>query len=126
MIKKIDHLVITTAQPTACIAFYEKLGFTPRDAGGRYELYAGDFKVNVHIQGSELLPHAEKVQPGSADLCFEINDSIEALKEKLEEDGLEIELGIVGRTGVKGPMNSIYLRDPDGNLVELSSYKSGI
>lgn len=123
MIKKIDHLVITTAQPADCIAFYEKLGFIPRDAGGRYELYSGDFKINVHILGSELLPHAKNVQPGSADLCFEINEPLEDLKARLEKDDLEIELGIVERTGVRGAMSSIYLRDPDGNLVELSSYE---
>lgn len=123
MIKKIDHIVITTAQPSACIAFYGKLGFTARDAGGRYELFAGDFKINVHVRGSELSPHASNVQPGSADLCFEINEGLDEFKSELELKGLNIELGIVSRTGVNGVMQSIYLRDPDGNLVEFCSYK---
>lgn len=125
MIKKIDHMVITTSRPQDCLKFYEKLGFDSRDAGGRYELYAGDFKINVHIRGSELHPHARNIQPGSADICFETEVSLAELKEKLEKADLEIELGIVDRTGVKGPMESIYLRDPDGNLIEISSYGSG-
>lgn len=124
MIKKIDHLVITTAVPSACLDFYEKLGFKAHDAGGRYELFAGsEFKINVHSKGKELSPHAENVQTGSADLCFEIDDDLSKLKSVLESEGLTIELGIVERTGVKGRMRSIYLRDPDGNLVELCSYE---
>lgn len=122
MIKKIDHLVITTAQPHTCLAFYEKLGFTSKDAGGRYELYAGDFKINVHIRGRELSPHAANVQTGCSDLCFEICETLDLFVDRLEEQGLEIELGIVARTGVRGSMHSVYLRDPDGNLVEFCSY----
>lgn len=122
MIRKIDHLVITTPQPEACLGFYEKLGFAPRDAGGRYELFAGDFKINVHILGSELSPHAGRVQPGSADLCFEYDGDLEAFKAEIEAKGIEVELGIVDRNGVKGPMRSFYLRDPDQNLVEFCRY----
>lgn len=122
MICKIDHLVITTPQPKACLAFYEKLGFTPRDAGGRYELHAGDFKINVHILGSELQPHAGRVQPGSADLCFEVEGDLEAFKADIEAKGLCVALGIVERNGVKGPMRSLYLQDPDDNLVEFCCY----
>lgn len=123
MIRKIDHLVITTAQPENCISFYEKLGFASRDAGGRYELFAGDFKINVHILGKELLPHARHVQQGSADLCFELTGSLSKFKAEIESKGLEIELGIVDRNGVNGPMSSVYLRDPDGNLIEFCSYQ---
>lgn len=123
MIKKIDHIVITTAHLEACLAFYEASGFQIKDAGGRFELYAGDFKLNVHILGKELMPHALNVQAGSADLCFEIDGDIETYKRELEQNGLVISLGIVDRNGVKGPMKSIYLRDPDGNLVEFCSYE---
>lgn len=122
MIQKIDHIVITTAVPEACLAFYQRLGFEARDAGGRYELFAGDFKINVHFIGRELSPHAGKVQTGSADLCFEITGSLEAFQAELESRGLMIELGIVTRTGVKGPMRSLYLRDPDENLLEFCCY----
>lgn len=121
-IKKIDHIVITTKYPEACIEFYEALGFEARDAGGRYELFAGDFKINVHIGGAELSPHAGHVQPGSADMCFEVGGSVDDLKKELEQKKIPIELGVVGRSGVCGEMRSLYLRDPDGNLVEFCSY----
>ncbi len=122
MIKKIDHLVITVKNINSTLAFYEKLGFRSRRNGERYELYADDFKINVHLLGRELSPHAQHVQTGSGDFCFETSSPIEEVKEKLEEDQVLIELGIVERQGVNGLMKSIYLRDPDGNLVELSSY----
>ncbi len=123
MIRKIDHVVITTADIEKCVAFYENLGFAAHDAGGRWELFSGDFKLNVHILGHELEPKACNVQPGSADLCFELDGSVEECRERLLDAGLEIELGIVARHGVRGAMRSLYLRDPDGNLVELCSYE---
>lgn len=123
MIKKIDHVVITTASPEACLTFYQALGFDVRDAGGRYELFTGDFKINVHIKGHELSPHAQRVQPGSADFCFELAEPLSDFQHRLECNGLSVELGIVPRTGVRGPMQSVYLRDPDGNLLEFSSYE---
>lgn len=123
MIKKIDHLVITAKDVFHTLEFYKKLGFEVKNSGGRYELFAGDFKINVHVLGKELSPHAQTVQPGSADLCFELSGNLEVYQKELESKGLQIELGIVSRTGVKGGMRSIYLRDPDGNLVEFCSYE---
>lgn len=120
-LKKLDHFVITTSNSEKCFDFYQKLGFTLKDSG-RYELFAGDFKINVHIKGSELSPHAGYVQTGSADFCLEVFGDLKEIKSLLEAKGLEIELGIVERTGVRGKMQSIYLRDPDENLVELCSY----
>lgn len=122
MIQKIDHVVITTGDIDKCLDFYGKLGFKPKSANGRHELFAGDFKINVHIKGAELSPHAGHVQTGSADLCFEIDGDIGAFKAEIEKKGLEIELGTVDRTGVRGSMKSVYLRDPDGNLVEFCRY----
>ena len=122
MIKKVDHIVITTSDINACIAFYEKLGFTYRSADGRYELFAGDFKINVHLKNHELSPHAQNVQAGSADLCFEITENIDMFKENLAAKKIKVELGIVSRTGAQGSMKSVYLRDPDGNLIEFCSY----
>lgn len=124
MIKKVDHIVITTSDIEKCLDFYEKLGFSARNTGGRYEFFAGNFKINVHILGKELSPHAQNVKTGSADLCFEIDGSIEKYKTDLENTGLQIELGVVARNGVNGSMSSIYLRDPDGNLVEFCSYSN--
>ncbi|MEF9946431.1 MAG: VOC family protein [Lachnospiraceae bacterium] len=123
MIRKVDHMVITTSNLPACIAFYEALGFQAQDAGGRWELFSGDFKINVHLKGHELEPKAFHVQTGSADFCFEIDDTLALCREKLMECGISIELGVVTRHGVKGEMRSIYLRDPDGNLIELCSYE---
>ena len=120
-IKKIDHLVITTTDIEACLTFYQAIGFTCRCISGRYELFAGDFKINVHCKGKELYPHAAYVQCGSADICFEV-EQIEKVKEHLEKQAIQIDEGIVERTGVKGAMKSIYIRDPDGNLLEFSSY----
>ncbi len=121
MLKKIDHLVITTSQIEPCLKFYKALGFNANFTNNRYELLAQDFKINVHVMGRELSPHAKNIQTGSADFCIEVQ-CIEDFKQCLERQGIEIELGIVNRTGVKGSMKSIYLRDPDGNLLEFCSY----
>lgn len=123
MIRSIDHLVITATNIEQTIAFYTTLGFEAREATDRWELFAGDFKINVHCFGHELEPKAACVQPGSADLCFELDGSIVGCKEALLAAGIEVELGIVERHGVRGVMRSLYLRDPDGNLIELCSYE---
>lgn len=123
MIKKVDHLVLTTGNLTECIKFYQALGFRAEEGDGRYELFSGDFKINVHIKGHELEPKAKNVKTGSADFCFEIEGNIDECKEELMQKAIEIELGIVMRQGVRGRMESLYLRDPDGNLVELCSYE---
>lgn len=121
-IKKIDHLVLTTSNSNRFLDFYEKLGFIIKKDIHRAEMFAGDFKINVHYLGNELQPHALYVQVGSGDLCFEIKGSLIEFKEYLEKLGIIIEEGIVCRHGVAGEMNSIYLRDPEGNLLEFSSY----
>ncbi|MEG0251814.1 MAG: VOC family protein [Christensenellaceae bacterium] len=123
MIKKIDHVVITTEKMEACIAFYKKIGFEARESSGRQELFAGDFKINVHIRGGELHPHAQNVMSGSADLCLEVGGDIHQLKEEFIGKGIEIELGVVARMGTMGPMKSLYIRDVDGNLIEFCSYE---
>ncbi|WP_203363647.1 VOC family protein [Bacillus sp. REN10] len=123
MIRKIDHLVITTADMNQCIAFYEKLGFHAKQTNGRYELFAGDFKINVHFLGKELSPHAAHVQIGSTDLCFEIGGDIDCFKRELEAQGIVLETDILEKNGVRGKMKSIYLRDADGNLLEFCSYE---
>ena len=72
-IKRIDHFVITTEHLDECLRFYQKLGFNIREAQGRYELLSDDFKINVHIKGKELHPHARVISPGSVDICLEVN-----------------------------------------------------
>ena len=121
MLKKIDHVVLTTAQPEACADFYQKLGFHFVDRGDRFEFMAGDFKLNVHFAGRELEPKAAHVQTGSVDLCFEVT-SLAAFCEILRRSEIGIERGPVVRHGVWGKMQSVYVRDPDGNLLEFCEY----
>ena len=123
MIRAIDHLVITATDAAKTVAFYTALGFEAREAPGRWELFAGDFKINVHTLGHELEPKAAVVQPGSADVCFELAVPIEDCRDALRSADIEIELGIVERHGVRGVMRSLYLRDPEGNLIEFCSYE---
>ena len=113
-IKKVDHVVITTEHLEESIKFYKMLGFEAVNAMGHWEMKLGDFKVNLHVKGVALEPEVKHVQPGSLELCFELDG---------EGQGLEVaEPRIMARTGAKGPAMSFYLRDPDGNLVELCSY----
>lgn len=122
-IKCVDHFVITTANPLGISGFYQKLGFTATAKTGETELAIGDFKVHVQTLGQELNPHAQNVQPGSVDVCFHLEETIKEIQEKLQTVGLTVELGPIQRVGAKGNMTSVYLRDPDGNLVELASYR---
>jgi catechol 2,3-dioxygenase-like lactoylglutathione lyase family enzyme len=120
-IRSLDHLVLTVADVDATVRFYEKLGFRRETFGqGRVALRFGEQKLNLHQAGEELAPHALAPTPGSADLCFLLGDEIDAVRAALERAGVEIELGPVERTGATAMLTSIYLRDPDGNLVELS------
>ena len=85
MIRKIDHMVITAENIFSTAEFYEKLGFIPKYRGERCELYAGDFKINVHVLGKELSPHAKNVQTGSGDFCFEINGDMKSFEKRLSK-----------------------------------------
>lgn len=120
-IRAVDHLVLTVADIDATVEFYERLGMRREIFGeGRVALHFGDQKLNLHLAGAEIAPHAREPTPGSADLCFLIDRRLSDLEATLAEAGLPIELGPVDRTGAQGPIRSLYLRDPDGNLVELS------
>jgi catechol 2,3-dioxygenase-like lactoylglutathione lyase family enzyme len=120
-ITSLDHLVLTVADVEATASFYERLGMT-REVfeGGRLALRFGHQKVNLHQAGAEIEPHALQPTPGSADLCFLVDGPIAAVEAQVRAQGLEIELGPVDRTGAEATLRSLYLRDPDGNLVELS------
>ena len=121
-LKKVDHLVLQTQDLAACLAFYEKIGFTVKEEEGKFRLYGGDFRLNVFPLGSQKQPRAHTVCAGCFDICLEMQGHIADIKKELQEKGLTIENGIVPRFGVKGPLSSVYLRDPDGNLIELSVY----
>ncbi|WP_216593488.1 VOC family protein [Paracoccus sanguinis] len=120
-VRALDHLVLTVADIEATVAFYEALGMTRvRFGEGRVALAFGDQKINLHPAGAEIAPHAAHPRPGSADLCFLVEGDVADLSAHLAAAGLAVELGPVPRTGAQGPLTSVYLRDPDGNLVELS------
>jgi catechol 2,3-dioxygenase-like lactoylglutathione lyase family enzyme len=123
-VNRLDHLVLTVADIDKTIDFYQRvLGMRDITFGaGRRALAFGTSKINLHLAGHELEPKAARPTPGSADLCLIVEDSPEEILAQLREAGVPVEEGPVDRTGATGPIRSIYLRDPDANLIELSSY----
>jgi catechol 2,3-dioxygenase-like lactoylglutathione lyase family enzyme len=120
-IRSLDHIVLTVADPEATVAFYERLGMRREEFGeGRLALRFGDQKLNLHQAGKPIQPHARRPTPGSADICLLVAGSLDDVERELERAGVVFELGPVERTGATGRLRSLYLRDPDGNLVELS------
>jgi catechol 2,3-dioxygenase-like lactoylglutathione lyase family enzyme len=117
----LDHLVLTVSDIDATVAFYERLGMRGETFGdARRALRVGDQKINLHEAGAEFEPYARHPVPGSADLCFLVDDSLEDVAQVLADADVPIELGPVERTGAVGAIESLYVRDPDGNLVELA------
>ena len=123
MIERIDHLVLTVADITATVAFYTRvLGFEAVEKDGRWSLHFGRQNMNLHQTDHTFEPKAAKPTPGSGDLCFIAAITLEQVQEHLRAAGVATEEGPVARTGAMGPMTSLYVRDPDGNLLEISSY----
>lgn len=122
MIHHLDHLVLTTTDEKACIDFYVGLlGMTLVDFGeGRKALSFGQQKINLHVKGSEFEPKAHLPVPGALDLCFIADRPLDDVISFLQRKGTRIIEGPVSRTGATGPLRSIYLRDPDLNLIEIS------
>lgn len=118
----LDHLVLTVVDLDATLAFYSSaLGMTPVTFGqGRRALAFGNQKINLHQAGAEFEPKAVCPAPGSADLCFLVDEPMATVVERLDRAGVAVEEGPVERTGAQGPITSLYVRDPDGNLIELS------
>ena len=127
-ISRLDHLVLTCRDVTATLRFYvDILGMKKVFFGnGRLALGFGNQKINIHEAGSEIEPHAAEPRPGSLDLCFIIDQSLDEVEATLRKNGISVELGPVSRTGAVGDLQSIYVRDPDGNLVELSTYQDEV
>lgn len=123
-IKSVDHFVLTVASIEATCAFYvDVLGMEVVEfAGGRKALSFSNQKINLHEAGKEFEPKAKSPTPGSGDFCLIADTPIEDVRVHLETLGVAIEEGIVDRTGATGPIRSIYIRDPDQNLVEISEY----
>jgi catechol 2,3-dioxygenase-like lactoylglutathione lyase family enzyme len=123
-ITALDHLVLTVKSIEATVSFYEQvLGMSAMTFGaGRVALRFGDQKINLHQKGSEFDPKADHPTPGSADLCFVASGTVEGIVEHLRLVRIDILEGPVDRTGAKGPIRSVYIRDPDQNLIEISVY----
>ncbi len=127
MITALDHLVLTVADIPATLAFYQRaLGMQPQsygvaDGSTRYALAFGSQKLNLHQRGQEFDPKAATPLPGSADLCFLTERPVAEVMAHLAVLGIPVIEGPVRRTGAQGPILSIYLRDPDGNLLEIAN-----
>ncbi len=126
-IDRLDHLVLTVADVEATVAFYrDVLGMRPETFGdGRRALHFGGSKVNLHQAGHEFEPKARRPSPGSADVCLIAADDLADVCRELAAHDVAIEEGPVERTGARGRLRSVYLRDPDGNLIEISNQITG-
>ena len=122
MIDHIDHIVLTTRDKDACIRFYtEVLGMRLESfSENRLALHFGSQKINLHLWGREFSPRAHVAAPGTLDLCFIASLPLEKVIERLKEKSVPILEGPVMKTGATGPIRSVYVRDPDLNLVEIS------
>lgn len=128
MIDRVDHIVLTTREMDACIRFYTGvLGMklekfrTPTEE--RLALKFGSQKINLHEWGREFEPRAHGAVPGALDLCFIAAVPLEKVIERLREEKIRILEGPVNKTGAMGAMQSVYVRDPDLNLIEISVYE---
>jgi len=127
VIDHIDHIVLTTRDREGCIRFYtEVLGMkltrfkTPTEE--RIAFSFGSQKINLHEWGREFTPRAHVAAPGSLDLCFIASVSLDEVMARLKGHGIPVLEGPVAKTGARGPIRSVYVRDPDLNLVEISVY----
>lgn len=132
MIDHLDHLVLTTANEAACIDFYTRvLGMSLETfVGGtppveRKAFKFGRQKINLHLKGKEFEPKAALPTPGSLDLCFIASRPLAAVIEHLQACAWPVVEGPVRRTGATGPIRSVYVRDPDANLIEISEPVAG-
>jgi len=124
MIDHLDHLVLTTVDETAATRFYVGvLGMQLEEfGGGRKAFRFGQQKINLHVKGREFEPKAHTPVPGALDLCFIARIPLEQVMAALQHHGVAIVEGPVMRTGAAGPIRSVYVRDPDLNLIEISAY----
>ncbi|XP_010178867.1 PREDICTED: glyoxalase domain-containing protein 5 [Mesitornis unicolor] len=127
-IQHLDHLVLTVKSIEDTVAFYSKvLGMeVVTFKGNRKALCFGNQKFNLHEAGKEFEPKARCPVPGSADICLITQLPLDQLLDHLEACGVIIEEGPVARTGAVGPITSIYFRDPDENLIEVSKYSTDV
>lgn len=122
-LRNFDHIVLTTSHLEECLHFYRDfLGMTVSCENGRYALLFGRCKINIHRRPGEFKPAAAYPVSGSIDLCIITETPMEKVLSGLRAKGAPVITDIVDRHGARGPMKSIYLRDPDGNLIEIARY----
>jgi catechol 2,3-dioxygenase-like lactoylglutathione lyase family enzyme len=123
-VDRIDHVVMTVRDLDATCDFYTRvLGMrVVTFAGGRKALAFGRQKINLHLAGREFEPKADAPTPGSVDLCLITTASLDEVQAHLASCNVPIIDGPVGKTGAMGPIRSVYFRDPDRNLIEVSTY----
>ena len=123
-IERIDHFVLTVRDVEATSAFYHRvLGMEVITFGeGRTALAFGRQKINLHRLGRQIDPQVADPTPGTGDFCLITRTPLAAVVAHIQACGVPVELGPVPRTGALGPMQSVYIRDPDGNLVEIAAY----
>lgn len=125
-VTSLDHFVLTVADIGKTVRFYvdvlgmEAQEFTPADGSIRTALMFGNQKINLHPAASPYDPKAQTPTVGSADLCFLVTGDLGAWEKRLKEQSVQIESGPIARTGATGPIMSLYVRDPDANLIEIS------
>lgn len=124
VIDRLDHFVLTVRDIDASCAFYSRvLGMERVEfAGGRVALAFGAQKINLHPAGNEYDPKAAEPVPGAGDVCFIAATPIPDVVAHLHAEGVEIIEGPAPKSGALGPITSVYFRDPDGNLIEVSNY----
>lgn len=124
-VSNLDHLVLTVRDIDKTVAFYQSvLGMKKTSFNdGRVALSYGNQKINVHQLGNEFQPNAGNVSAGSADLCFILKTPLAEAQKHLSDCGVAIIDGPVSRAGAMGPIISLYFRDPDQNLIEVSNYE---
>ena len=123
-IRSIDHFVLTVASIEVTAKFYADalgMGLVEYPEKQSAALTFGTQKINLHQVGKELSPRATLATPGTGDFCLITDTPVAEVAQHLESVGIAVELGPVPRTGATGPINSVYFRDPDGNLVEVSN-----
>mgnify|MGYP003136336074 FL=1 len=126
-IASLDHLVLTVGDLEATLAFYSDIlgmkveRFTGADGSKRHALRFGSQKINVHRWGAEYDPKAAYPGPGTADMCLLSDTPLDVWQSHFQDNDVPIEEGPVERTGATGPLMSLYIRDPDGNLLEVST-----
>ena len=122
MIKSLDHLVLTTRDAAKCIDFYTRVLEMKLDTfgQGRTALRFGEQKINLHDQNTVTDNYAAHPTPGSLDICFLADRPLDEVIARLRAAGIPIELGPVRRTGARFALRSVYVRDPDQNLIEIS------